>query len=86
MSYIYGLCQGLSPLDRHVVYPTQRPKFVVALQAISIADHDAQWAECDVRHLGPSMVGDGGAKMLLDSIAEDLDRAYQALEKLQPLC
>jgi len=48
---------------------------VVALQQISIADHDAQRAECDVRHLGPSMVGDGGAKMILDAIADDLDRA-----------
>jgi len=53
---------------------------VVALHEISIADHVAQRAECDVCHLGPRMVGDGGAKMLLDSIAGDLDRAYQALD------
>jgi len=60
---------------------------VVAQRQIALAEHEAQLPECD-RHMGPTMAGDGdgGAKMILDSITEELDRAYKALENIPPPC
>jgi len=59
---------------------------VVALHEIKVQELDAQRPECDVSNPGPSIVGDGdgGAKMILYKITEDLDRAYQGLAELNP--
>jgi len=55
----------------------------VALHKIALAEYHTL-PECDISHPGPGMVedGDGGTKMLLDSVEEDLTRAYQELADL----